>query len=75
MLDRQRQRVDVPVHARTAHDGLLGLLQKSLEEDLCRIIPPMTQSVMELNSGHYQRNSSCTVFLLQPQFQPLSTEN
>ena len=32
MLDGQHQRVDVPAYARTAHKGLL---QKSLEEDLC----------------------------------------
>ena len=31
MLDGQRQRVDIPAHARTARDGLP---QKSLEEDL-----------------------------------------
>ena len=49
MPDEQHQRVDIPAHARTAHKGLL---QKSLEEDLCLIIPPfplMTQWVMELN--------------------------
>ena len=34
MLDGQHQRVDIPVHARTAHKGLL---QKRLEEDL---MPP-----------------------------------
>ena len=32
MLDGQHHRVDVPAHARTAHEGLL---QKSLEENLC----------------------------------------
>ena len=32
MLYGQRQRVDVPIHARTAHDGFP---QKRLEEDLC----------------------------------------
>ena len=32
MLDGQHQRVDIPVHARSAHNGLL---QKRLEEDLC----------------------------------------
>ena len=32
MLDGQQQRVDIPVHARTVHNGLL---QKRLEEDLC----------------------------------------
>ena len=39
MLDGQRQRVDIPAHARAAHKGLL---QKRLEEDLCLIIlhPP-----------------------------------
>ena len=31
MLDGQRQRVDIPAHARTADKGLL---QESLEEDL-----------------------------------------
>ena len=36
MLDGQRQRVDIPSNARTAHKGFL---QKRLEEDLCRIIP------------------------------------
>ena len=35
MLDGQHQRVDIPVHARNAHKGLL---QKRLEEDL-RVIP------------------------------------
>ena len=35
-LDRQHRRVDIPAHARTAHKGLL---QKRLEEDLCRIVP------------------------------------
>ena len=49
MLDGQHQRVDIPVHARAAHKGLL---QKRLEEDLCSIIPhvpPTTQSVKRLN--------------------------
>ena len=49
MLDRRRQRVDVPAHARTVHDGLL---QKRLEEDLCCIIlhvPLTTQSFKGLN--------------------------
>ena len=32
MLDGQRQRVDIPAHAGTAH---YGLLEKRLEEDLC----------------------------------------
>ena len=44
MLDGQHASVDIPAHARTAHKGLL---QKSLEEDLCWIVPhapPMTQS-------------------------------
>ena len=36
MLDAQHQRVDIPVHARTAQKGLLW---KRLEEDLCWIIP------------------------------------
>ena len=36
MLDGQYQRVDVSAHARTAHKGLL---QKSLEKDLCCIVP------------------------------------
>ena len=31
-LEGERQRGDIPVHARTAHEGLL---QKALEEDLC----------------------------------------
>ena len=43
MLDGQRQRVNVPVHARTAHDGIL---QKGMEEDICWIAlhapPPPT---------------------------------
>ena len=49
MLDGQHQRVDVPAHARTAHNGLL---QTRLEEDLCRIVPQVslvTQSVKGLN--------------------------
>ena len=33
--DSQHQRVDIPAHARTAHKGLV---QKSLEEDLCWIV-------------------------------------
>ena len=33
MLDGQRQRVDIPAHARTAHNGLRK--KKRLEEDLC----------------------------------------
>ena len=32
MLDGQRQRVDIPVYAKPAYDGLP---QKRLEEDLC----------------------------------------
>ena len=32
MLDEQHQRVDIPAHASTAHNGLL---RKRLEEDLC----------------------------------------
>ena len=36
MLDRQYQRVDIPVRAKTAHNGLL---RKRLEEDLCWILP------------------------------------
>ena len=32
MLERQHRRMDIPVHARTAHTGLL---QKRLEEELC----------------------------------------
>ena len=32
VLDGQRQRVDIPAHARAA---LKGLMQKRLEEDLC----------------------------------------
>ena len=49
MLDGQHQRVNIPAHARAAHKGLL---QKSLEEDLCWIVPrvpPTTQSVRRLN--------------------------
>ena len=49
MLDGQHQRLDVPAHARTADKGLL---KKSLEEDLCCIVPHVpatTQSVKELN--------------------------
>ena len=35
MLDGQRQGVDIPVHARTAHNGLLQKKKKKrLEEDL-----------------------------------------
>ena len=36
IVDGQHQRVDIPVHARTAHKGLL---HKRLEEDLCWIVP------------------------------------
>ena len=46
MLDGQHQRVDIPTHARTAHN-----LQKRLEEDLHLIdshVPPVAQSVKEL---------------------------
>ena len=32
MLDGQGQRVDIPAHARTAHNGLL---QRRMVEDLC----------------------------------------
>ena len=32
MLDGHHQRVDIPAHARTTHNGLL---QKRLEENLC----------------------------------------
>ena len=42
-------RVDIHAHARTAHKSLL---QKRLEEDLCRFVPyvpPMTHSVKGLN--------------------------
>ena len=49
MLDWQHERVDLPAHARTAHEGPL---QKRLEENLCWIIPHvplMTQSVKGLN--------------------------
>ena len=49
MLAGQRQRVDIPARAKTAHKGPL---QKRLEEDLCWIVPhvpPTTQSVMRLN--------------------------
>ena len=35
-VDGQRQRVNVPTYAWTAHDGLA---QKRLEEDLCWIVP------------------------------------
>ena len=34
-MDGQRQRMDDPIQARTANDGL----QKRLEEDLYRIVP------------------------------------
>ena len=49
MLDGHHQRVDTPALSRTAHNGLL---QKSLEEDLCWIVPHVpatTQSVKRLN--------------------------
>ena len=45
MLDEQRQIVDIPVHARTAYNGLT---QKRLEKNLYWVIhrvPLMTQSV------------------------------
>ena len=48
MLEGQHQRVDIPDHGRTAHKGVL---QKSLEQDLCWIVPyvhRMTQSVNKL---------------------------
>ena len=32
MLDGQHQRMDIPAHARSVHNGLL---RKTLEEDLC----------------------------------------
>ena len=32
ILDRQRQTMDIPAHAKTAHDGLP---RKRLKEDLC----------------------------------------
>ena len=49
MLHGQHQRVDIPAHARTAHNGFL---QKRLEEDLYWIVPhvpPTTQSVRGLD--------------------------
>ena len=49
MLHGQHQRVDIPAHARTAHNGFL---QKRLGEDLCSIVPhvsPTTKSVIGLN--------------------------
>ena len=46
MLDgQQHQRVDISAHAGSAHKGLL---QKTPEEDLCRIIPQVGQGT-ELN--------------------------
>ena len=41
MLDKQRQRVDIPTYARTAHNGLP---QKRLEKNFCWIVPhvPLT---------------------------------
>ena len=49
MLDGQHKRVDIPSHARTAHNSCL---QWRLEDDLCWIVPYvplMTQSVKGLN--------------------------
>ena len=49
VLDGRYQRMDIPVHARTAHNGLL---QQRLEEDICWIVcrvPPTTESVERLN--------------------------
>ena len=49
MLDGQHQRVNITVHARAAHNGLL---QKRLEENLCWIVshfPLTTSSVKGLN--------------------------
>ena len=49
MLDVERQRVDIPTHARTAHNSLL---QKRLKENICWIIqyvPLVTQSAKGLN--------------------------
>ena len=45
----QHQRMGIPAHARTAHNGPL---QKSLERDLCWIVPhvpPTTRSVKGMN--------------------------
>ena len=50
MLDGQHLKVDIPAHARTAHQGLL---QKGLEEDLLNrpsYVSLTTQSVKGLNS-------------------------
>ena len=49
MLDGQRQRVDIPAHARITHKGLP---QKRMKGGLCWIdhhVPPTTQSVKELD--------------------------
>ena len=49
MLDGQQQRVNIPAHARTAHNGLR---RNKLEENLCWIVPHVpstTQSVEGLN--------------------------
>ena len=37
MLDGKNQRVDIPAHARTAHNGLLQ--RRKLEVGLCWIVP------------------------------------
>ena len=55
------QKVDILAHARTAHKGLL---QDSLEEDLCWIVPyvpPTTQSVAGLNYGYMQAGKQTAV--------------
>ena len=57
MLDEQHQRVDIPAYARTAHKGLL---QKRLQEDLCRVIPHVLLST-QLIKG---RNRTETLNLL-----------
>ena len=42
----QLQRVDLPAHARTAHNNLL---QKRLEENLCQIIPHVPLTTLSVN--------------------------
>ena len=62
MLGGQYQRVDIPVLARTAHKGLL---QKRLEENLCRMVlrvPPTTQSVKGLNRTELTLSSVQVVY-------------
>ena len=57
MLDEQRQRVDIPAHARTAHKGLQ---QKRLEKDLCWIVPHVpSRWPRQVRKKRQRSDSSC----------------